>query len=450
MDVMKDIRTQVKLQPGVTLTVDKDAAGPPTGKPINMEINGEDLETLIRISDDVQQKIADSGIKGIEKLKSSLELAKPELVVDIDRDNARRFGLSTYAIANEIRTALFGKEVSKYKEGEDDYEINVRLNQDYRYDVDALMNKNITFRNQNSGKLVQVPISSVAKVHYGSTYGSIKRKDLDRLVTLSSNVLADYNATEITDQLKDLMADYDMPTGYSYAFTGEQEEQAENMAFLAKALLIAVFIIFLIIVSQFNNITAPFVIMVSVLLSTIGVFLGLVIFNMEFVVIMTMVGIIALAGIVVNNAIVLIDFIDLTRKRKRRELGLDDDDRLPMEEVLNSIIVAGKTRLRPVILTAVTTILGLVPLAVGLNIDFIGFLTKYDADFYVGGDNVIFWGPMSWTIIFGLTFATFFTLIIVPTMYLLADKFLYRIAGKKEARLKNELQSRSGNQEALA
>lgn len=426
-DIMNDIRAQVKLQPGVTLTVDKDAAGPPTGKPINLELIGEDLETLIRLSEDIQQEIAASGIRGIEKLKSSLELGKPELVVDIDRDNARRFGLSTSSIANEIRTALFGREVSKFKEGEDSYEVNVRLNQNYRYDVDALMNKNITFRDQSSGKLVQVPISSVAHVRYGSTYGSIKRKDLDRLVTLSSNVLAGYNATEITSELEVLMADYDMPAGYSYAFTGEQQEQAENMAFLSKALLIAVFMIFLIIVSQFNKITAPFIIMVSVLLSTVGVFLGLVIFNMEFVVIMTMVGIIALAGIVVNNAIVLIDFIELTRKRRRQELGLDEDARLPMNEVIDSIIIAGKTRLRPVILTAVTTILGLVPLAVGLNIDFIGAFMTYNADFYVGGDNVIFWGPMSWTIIFGLTFATFFTLIIVPTAYLLADKAMYRI-----------------------
>lgn len=426
-DIMNDIRAQVKLQPGVTLTVDKDAAGPPTGKPINLELIGEDLETLIRLSEDIQQEIAASGIRGIEKLKSSLELGKPELIVDIDRDNARRFGLSTSSIANEIRTALFGREVSKFKEGEDSYEVNVRLNQNYRYDVDALMNKNITFRDQSSGKLVQVPISSVAHVRYGSTYGSIKRKDLDRLVTLSSNVLAGYNATAITDELEVLMADYDMPAGYSYAFTGEQQEQAENMAFLSKALLIAVFMIFLIIVSQFNKITAPFIIMVSVLLSTVGVFLGLVIFNMEFVVIMTMVGIIALAGIVVNNAIVLIDFIELTRKRRRQELGIEEDGRLPMNEVIDSIIIAGKTRLRPVILTAVTTILGLVPLAVGLNIDFIGAFMTYNADFYVGGDNVIFWGPMSWTIIFGLTFATFFTLIIVPTAYLLADKAMYRI-----------------------
>ena len=427
-DIMDEIRKDVKPQPGVTLTVDKDAAGPPTGKPINLELIGEDLEVLVSLSESVSQRIAETGIQGIEKLKSSLELGKPELIIDIDRDNARRFGLSTFSIANEIRTALFGKEVSKYKEGEDDYEINVRLNQDYRYDIDALLNKNITFRDQSSGKLVQVPISSVADIRYSSTYGSIKRKDMDRIVTLSSNVLAGYNATEINDRLKELMAEYDMPAGYDYAFTGEQESQAEDMAFLSTALMIAVFLIFLIIVSQFNKVTAPFIIMTSVLLSTIGVFLGLVIFNMDFIVIMTMIGIIALAGIVVNNAIVLIDFIELTRKRKRRDLGMEEDARLPMKYVVESIVIAGKTRLRPVLLTAITTILGLVPLAVGLNIDFIGAFANYSADFYVGGDNVIFWGPMSWTIIFGLTFATFLTLIIVPTMYLLADKAMYRIA----------------------
>lgn len=427
-DIMEVIRKEMKPEAGVTLTVDKDANGPPAGKPINLEISGDDLIVLQDISEDILQQVAASGIPGIEKLKSTLELGKPELIVDIDREKARRFGLSTYSIANEIRTALFGKEVSTYKEGEDDYEINVRLNQDYRYNVDALMNKQITFRNQSTGKLVQVPISAVADIRYSSTYGSIKRKDMERVVTLSSNVLAGYNANEINEQLKAMMAGYDMPAGYSYAFTGEQEEMAENMAFLSKALAIAVFSIFLIIVSQFNKVTAPFIIMISVLLSTIGVFLGLVIFNMDFIVIMTMIGIIALAGIVVNNAIVLIDFIELTRKRRRRDLGLEEDARLPMEEILDSIVVAGKTRLRPVLLTAITTILGLVPLAVGLNIDFIGTFVSYTTDFYVGGDNVIFWGPMSWTIIFGLTFATFLTLIIVPTMYLLADKMMYRIA----------------------
>ena len=449
-DVMNDIRDKVILQPGVSLTVDKDAAGPPTGKPVNIEITGEDLEALVAITDDIKQKISESGIQGIEKLKSSLELGKPELVVDIDREKARRFGLSTYSIANELRTALFGKEVSKYKEGEDDYEINVRLNEDYRYDVDALLNKQITFRNQSNGRLIQVPISSVADIRYSSTYGSIKRKDLERVVTLSSNVLAGYNPTAINDELRGLMADYDFPPGYDYAFTGEQEEQAENMAFLTKALLIAVFMIFLIIVSQFNKVTAPFIIMTSVLLSTIGVFLGLVIFQMKFIIIMTMIGIIALAGIVVNNAIVLIDFIELTRKRKRQELGIEEDGRLPFDEILNSIISAGKTRLRPVLLTAITTILGLVPLAVGLNIDFIGAFVGYNADFYVGGDNVIFWGPMSWTIIFGLTFATFLTLIIVPTMYLISDKIQYKIAHMRGVNVMDMSEKEEGTKEALA
>lgn len=450
-DVMAEIRKQIKIEPGVTFSVDKDAAGPPTGKPINLEIIGEDLTTLVRISERVKQKINEMGIEGIENLKSSMELGKPELIINIDRDNARRFGLSTYSIANEIRTALFGKEISKYKQGEDSYEINVRLNQDYRYDVDALMNKSITFRDQNSGKLVQVPISAVAEIKYSSTYGSIKRKDLDRVVTLSSNVLAGANATAINDELKTMMADFDMPAGYDFAFTGEQESQAEDMAFLSTALMIAVFLIFLIIVSQFNKITAPFIIMFSVLLSTIGVFLGLVIFNMDFIVIMTMIGIISLAGIVVNNAIVLIDFIELTRKRRRRELGMEEDARLPMEEVLSSIIVAGKTRLRPVLLTAITTILGLVPLAVGLNIDFIGAFANYSADFYIGGDNVIFWGPMSWTIIFGLAFATFLTLIIVPVMYLIADKVIYKIAKwRGDSKVVDVPQSSGDTQEVLA
>ena len=192
------------------------------------------------------------------------------------------------------------------------------------------------------------------------------------------------------------------------------------MAFLSQALLIAVFLIFLIIVGQFNKLTAPIIIMTSVLFSTIGVFFGLVTFQMEFVIMMTMVGIISLAGIVVNNAIVLIDFIELTRKRKREELS--PGERLPLEAIKESIVIAGKTRLRPVLLTAITTILGLIPLAVGLNIDFLQFFQNYNPDFFIGGDNVIFWGPMSWTIIFGLTFATFLTLIIVPVMYLFFDK----------------------------
>jgi multidrug efflux pump subunit AcrB len=417
---MSEIRKGISNYPGVTITVDKDAAGPPTGKPVNIEVSGRDYPTLIAISENLKAFINESKIAGIEKLKTNLESGKPELIVEIDREKARRFGLSTGSIASEIRTALFGKEISKFKQGEDDYEVQLRLEDKYRYDVDVLMNKSVTYRNQNNGKIYQVPISSVASTEFTSSLGSIHRIDLDRVITISSNVLDGYNPTDINNHIKDLIQDFEVPAGYTIAFTGEQEKQAEEFAFLSKALMLAVFMIFLIIVSQFNKVSIPFIIMSSVLFSTIGVLLGLIIFQMDFIVIMTMIGIISLAGIVVNNAIVLMDFIELTRKRKREELGTDQ--RLPPEEIRNAIIQAGRTRLRPVLLTAITTILGLIPLAVGLNIDFIHFAQNYDPDFYLGGDNVIFWGPMSWTIIFGLTFATFLTLVIVPVMYLLTDK----------------------------
>lgn len=422
--IMEEVRKAIGQYPGVTVTVDKNADGPPTGKPINIEITGEDFPTLVRIAEDMKKQINESGIQGIEKLKTDLETGKPELVIDIDREKARRFGLSSYSVANEIRTSLYGKEVSKFKQGEDDYDIQLRLDDKYRYDLDALINKSVTFRDQSTGKISQVPISSIAKAELSSSYGSVRRKDLKRIITLSSNVLGGYNPTQINEQIKELLADYRMPPGYSFKFGGEQEKQMEEMSFLSGALALAVFIIFLIIVAQFNKITAPLIIMTSVLFSTIGVFLGLFIFQMDFVVIMTMVGLISLAGVVVNNAIVLIDFIELKKKRLKEEMNID---KLPMQVVMDAIAEAGKTRLRPVLLTAITTILGLMPLAIGINIDFIKFITSYDADFYIGGDSVIFWSPLSWTIIHGLAFATFLTLVVVPVMYLLVEKVNRRL-----------------------
>ena len=413
--IMDEVRESLIGYPGVQITVDQNSDGPPTGKPISIEITGDDFEELVRISESMENFINESGIKGIEKLKANLETGKPELIIDIDRDKARRFGLSTSAIGSEIRTALFGREISKFKKGEEDYPIQLRLMDKYRYDVDALMNKSIVFRDQTDGKMHIVPISSVAKASLSTTYGSIRRKDLSRVITLSSNVKSGYNPTMVNDEIKKVLQKFEMPYGYSFKFGGEQEKQAEEMAFLSSALMLAVFMIFLIIVSQFNKVTTPFIIMISVILSTIGVFMGLIIFQMEFVVIMTMIGIISLAGIVVNNAIVLIDFIEVSRKRKQIELGLRS---LEISHIIEAIAEAGATRLRPVLLTAITTILGLIPLATGINIDFMKLLSEYDADFYFGGDNVAFWGPMSWTIIFGLTFATFLTLIIVPVMYL--------------------------------
>ncbi|MCO5261839.1 MAG: efflux RND transporter permease subunit [Lentimicrobium sp.] len=403
--------------PGVVMTIEKQNEGPPVGKAINIEIAGRDFNRLLDITDEAINRMNASRIPGIEGLQIDLDLGQPEMNVTIDREKARRFGLSTGQIASTIRTAVFGSEVSKFKMGEDDYPIQLRMKDEYRYNVASVLNQRITFRDQASGKIVQVPVSAVADVSLSSTYGSVLRKDRDRVITIWSNVIEGYNATEINNQLKPILADMDFPEGYNYRFTGEQEEQAESMAFLIRALLIAVAVILLILVGQFNSVVKPFIILISVLLSTIGVFGGLATFGMNFVVIMTGVGIVSLAGVVVNNAIVLIDYIGLLKANKKTEMGIDLSDDLPVKESIACVIEAGRTRLRPVLLTAVTTILGLIPLAVGLNIDFAGLFSEFDPDIYFGGDNAMFWGPLSWTVIFGLTFATFLTLVVVPSMY---------------------------------
>lgn len=421
-EVMKRVSADLIGIPGVQISVDKSREGPPMGRPINIEISGTEFDQLLALAEDVQQKIAAEKIPGIENLKVDLELSKPELLVDIDRDMARRMGVSTAQIASTIRTALFGKEVSKFKEGEDEHPIVLRLDDKYRYSVPALMNQRITFRSQSTGQIMQVPVSAVADYTYNNTFGAVKRKEMKRQVTLYSNVLEGYNEFAINEQLKKLLADYPMPESYSLQFTGKQQEQAETTEFLSRALMIAIALIALILVSQFNSAIKPFIIIITVLFSTIGVFLGLAIFQMDFVIIMTGIGIVSLAGIVVNNAIVLIDYIDLIKARKRKELGLEENAILDTTTAISCIQEAGQKRLRPVLLTAITTVLGLLPLATGMNINFFTLLTELNPQIYFGGDNAIFWGPMAWTVIFGLTFATFLTLVIVPVMYLLADK----------------------------
>jgi multidrug efflux pump subunit AcrB len=405
-DVLIEIRELLHGFPGVNITVDKPQDGPPTGAPINIEVSGDDYEMLLARAEDIRQFINKANIFGIEELKLDVEQGKPELPIIIDRQKARRLNVSTGQIADALRTSLFGKEVSTFKDGEDDYPINIRLMDKYRYNKNALINQKITFRNQNTGKIVQVPISAIAHTETSSTFSAVKRKNLNRVITIASNVLENYNPTEINDQIKKTLESYNLPNDISLSFTGEQEKQAEEMAFLSKALLIAVFLIFLILVGQFNSASTPIIISLSVLLSLIGVLLGLIAFRMEFIIIMTMIGIISLAGIVVNNAIVLIDYTNLIMKRKRLEQNLEEGV-LTKELIYESIVEGGKTRLRPVLLTAITTILGLLPLAIGININFMTLFTEFDPQFYIGGENVAFWGPMSWTIIFGLTFATF-------------------------------------------
>jgi len=296
-----------------------------------------------------------------------------------------------------------------------------------------LMNQKITFRDQTNGQIRQIPISAIASAKKTSTYSSVKRKDMNRMITIASNVLDGYNANEVVAEIKEAVKDYDLPADNKMAFAGEQEDQAKESAFLISALMIAIFLIFLIIVSQFNSLSTPVIIVGSVVFSLIGVFLGLIIFRMDFIVIMTMIGIISLAGIVVNNAIVLIDYTNLVIARRMNELGMEAEkgNKLPVSEVIRCVAEGGKTRLRPVLLTAITTVFGLLPLATGMNIDFFKFLREWNPDIYFGGENVMFWGPMSWTVIFGLTFATFLTLVIVPVMYYLLIRFKYLLAGFK-------------------
>jgi multidrug efflux pump subunit AcrB len=427
-DIMNAVRNKIKKENylDAIITVEKNRDGPPVGKPINIEVSGLEIDSLRSISERIIHEINKSGIEGVEGLKTDLEVDKPEYIIEINNSEAERLGVSTFNIADNLRKALYGSDVSRFKDGDDDYDIYLRLSESYRHNINALMNQSVTFRDPSNGQIKQVPISSIASVKDSSSLGSIRRKNKNRVITVYSNVIDGYNATKVNDKLrKHLAKNMDMPRGYSFNFTGEQQEQAENMEFLTGALMMALFLILLIIVAQFNRFSAPVIILVSVLLSTTGVFLGLIAFNMEFVILMTMIGIISLAGIVVNNAIVLIDYTILLKNRT--VANMSNPELYGRQELEANLIEGGKTRLRPVLLTAITTVLGLIPLAIGLNIDFFDLVKNYDAHLSIGSDQTIFWGPMSWTIIFGITFATFLTLVVVPVMFLLVERLKAKV-----------------------
>lgn len=431
-DVLSEIRDAVKGFTGASVIVEKDAAGPPTGYPINLEFKGEDYDEMLVEAEKLRAHISELGIPGIEELIIDVNKNKAEVDVRVDRVKAGQLGVSTANVGQTLRRAIYGEEISTYKEGDDDYEINVRFNEEFRYDENALFNQPITFKNQNTGDLIQVPISSVATTELTSSFSSIKRKDLKRVITMYSNVLTGYNGNEIVNRLKTELAYYEFPSDITLEFTGEQEEQEENMNFLLKALMIALGGILLVLVAQFNSLSKPTIILSAVLLSLAGVFLGMVLFQMDFIIIMTMMGIISLAGIVVNNAIVLVDYTQILIDRRKEELGVEKNKLLTKEEYFHLIVEGGKSRLRPVLLTAITTVLGLIPLAVGLNIDFFSLFIDYDPKIYIGGDNVIFWGPLAWTVIFGLTVATFLTLVVVPVMFYLVNRAKLKFAQKRK------------------
>lgn len=379
---------------GARIEVKKPDMGPPTGPPINVEISGDDFVVLGEIAEKIGNTI--ENIPGLVDLKNDYEKGRPELHVLIDRKKAAIYGLNTSEIAGTIRTAIYGTEASEFRVAEDEYDITVRLKESSRNRLDVL--KNLTIFHEGT----QIPLISVASFEYEGGFTAISRKDLKRVVTVS----ADVENRLANDVLKDVQAELagmTLPAGYFIAYTGENEEQEDSEAFLSRAFTIALFLIFLVLVFEFNSAVMPIVIMVSVLLSLIGVFFGLLIMQMPFGIMMTGIGVISLAGIVVNNAIVLIDYT-----KQLRERGL---------QKIDAIIQAGRTRMRPVILTAITTIVGLIPLSTGLNFDFRNF--RFD----IGGESSQYWGQMGVAVIFGLAVATFLTLIVVPVVYDLLDGF---------------------------
>ena len=404
--------------PGVVISVEKDPVGPPSGYPVNIEITGEDYDELMQLGTQIQAFINRKSIDGMEGIKLDVNKDKPALEVYVDRKKAGDLGVAVGQVAMQIRRSLFGEKAGIYKEGNDDYDINVRFNEDLRYNKSALFEQRIIFRDPANGQIKEVPISAVASARNTSGFSAIKHKNGKRVITLYSALLPGGNAVEIVSQIQKEMESFGaLPEGVQIDYTGQIEEQNKQQSFLMGAFFAGLGLILLILIFQFSGISKPLIIMIAIFLSLIGVFGGLMLTGWPFVIMMTMMGIIALAGIVVNNGVVLLDYTQILIDRRKVVLNQEDYQLLPIEDLTECVIQGGKARLRPVLLTAITTILGLVPLAIGLNINFITLFTRWNPQVYVGGDNVIFWGPLAWTVIFGLLVATFLTLIIVPVLF---------------------------------
>jgi multidrug efflux pump subunit AcrB len=416
MALLEKIRSSIGTIAGAEIIVEQERNGPPVGKAVNIEIRGDEFESLVSTATQLKTYLDNKKISGVEELKTDFISSKPEIIIKIDRERANRFGISTAQIGMALRGSIYGTEASKFKDENDDYPIMVRVQKMDANNLDALLNMRITYRDMVAGGMIrQVPLSSVATAEYSNTYGGINRMNQKRVITLASNVLSGYQPNEVVSQVNAAIEAFDKPADIQIVMTGEQEEQKETGAFLGNAMLASLALILIILVTQFNSISKPLLILSEIFLSLIGVLLGFAIFDKDFSVVMTGIGIVALVGIVVRNGILLVEFTDLLR-----EQGATLKD---------AIIEAGRTRMTPVLLTASATILGLVPLAVGLNMDFATLFTEFNPHIYFGGDNVAFWGPLSWTMIYGLGFGTFLTLILVPCMYYLNEKFKSRVYG---------------------
>jgi len=410
--ILDEVRQAIKGIPGAEISVDQEKNGPPTDPPINIEVASEDFDNLIKTAVSLKNYLDSIQIPGVEELKMDIDLTNPEVTLTVDRERALIEGVSSAQIGTAMRTAVFGKEVSKIKDGEDEYKIQLRNLEGQRKNLSDLLNMDISFRDMaHNGQFKHVPLSSLVKVDYTSTLGSVKRKNQKRVITIRSNVLLNVTTPTAVNQVIGSYLDkfrQGAPEGVTIKQTGEGEQQAETGAFLGKAMVIALLVILLILVIQFNSVSKPVIILTEIIFSVIGVLLGFAFTGMQVSVVMTGIGIVGLAGIVVKNGILVIEFTDELRGRgmKTRE----------------ALVQAGKTRIIPVLLTAVAAILGLIPLAVGLNINFVTLFADLNPHIFFGGDNVVFWKPLSWTIIFGLAFAFFMTLLILPAMYLIAER----------------------------
>nr|MDQ6889830.1 efflux RND transporter permease subunit [Bacteroidota bacterium] len=407
---LDSIRNVVKGIPGAQIAVAQENSGPPTDPPINVEVASEDFDNLTSTAKALKKYLDSLQIPGIEELKMDVDLTNPEITLRVNRERALTAGISTSQIGQQLRTALFGREVSKIKDGEDEYKIQLRNMEVQRQSLSELLNMKIVYRDQaDRGAVKQIPITTLVDVDYTSTYGSIKRKNVKRVITLFSNVLSSYTPTAVNQKIAAAIDNFTKKAGdATITQTGEGAQQAETGAFLFKALLIALMLILLILVLQFNSVSKSVIILTEIVFSIIGVLLGFAITGMEVSVVMTGLGIVGLAGIVVKNGILVIEFADELRSRgmKTRE----------------AVIQAGKTRIIPVMLTALAAILALIPLAIGFNINFVTLFSTLNPHIFFGGDSARFWKPLSWTIIFGLAFAFFMTLIMVPSMYLIAER----------------------------
>lgn len=410
--------------PGLKISVEKDPVGPPTGYPINIELQGNDYDRLINTAEDMINFIDSKNISGVEQLKTDVNKSKPSKIITIDRKKAGELGVNAGQIGQQLRNSIFGAKAGVYKKAGDDYDIYVRFNKENRFNRSVIFNQKIIFRDQLTGRIKEVPITDITEEKNTSGFSSIKHKNGKRVVTVFSALApGETDAAAIVGKIKEEMKGFKgLSKDIKIDYTGQIEEQNKQMKFLMSAFFGGLGLIFLILIFQFNSVSRPTIIMLAIFLSLIGVFGGIVISGASFVIMMTMMGIISLAGIVVNNGVVLLDYTDLLIKRNKAKNNINLEKYVPIKTLNEAIVRGGKARLRPVLLTAVTTILGLIPLALGININFMSLVTEFDPKFYLGGDNVVFWGPLAKTVIYGLLVATFLTLILVPVLYYLSTR----------------------------